>query len=448
MVTVIAADDEGEAVGRRGTEPAVVTGEPRMWHEGSLVGLLQAERVSWETLEERYGALLELVRVLLGVVPNCDRYLEIWPPAFRTYNVMVPNFLNLPAPIFGIGGAPGDVVGLGMYVTSRVAECPYCSAHSCSFAIRRGAAPEKVAQALMPDAESFSRGELATIAVARSLGRIPCELAPAERDELVSVFGHERSEWIVLAMVMMGFLNKFMNAIGVELEQPVAAEVATTLGPDWSPGSAGWALADPAARKPPPPADGLRTKLRVVPLMPTALRLDARWQQGIPKSWPAAGEFLRKQFGHDFPVLSRLHHGRAIRAITFMLRENLDASHTIIGLDAKVLAGIVYAGVVADPALAADVRALSDHGQVTSSQLDAAADYAKSGDDAALPAEERLRAALKLSRAASTSPAEVDARTIAECRDGRLSAAAIVELVCWLSVLQSLHRLSCFYVDR
>src|SRR5919107_5536601 len=84
----------------------------------TLASLLHDEAVSWDVLERRYGSLLELVRVLLGVVPNCDRYLEIWPPAFRSYNVMVPNFLNLPAPVFGVG-TPGGLIGLGMYVASR-----------------------------------------------------------------------------------------------------------------------------------------------------------------------------------------------------------------------------------------------------------------------------------------------------------------------------------------
>ena len=51
----------------------------------TLTPLLHADMVSWEALHERYRPLLELVRVMLGVVPNCDRYLEIWPPAFRTY---------------------------------------------------------------------------------------------------------------------------------------------------------------------------------------------------------------------------------------------------------------------------------------------------------------------------------------------------------------------------
>ena len=200
----------------------------------SLAPLLHESRVGWDVLEDRYGALLRLVDTLLGVVPNCDRYLEIWPPAFRTYNILVPNLLNLPVPCSAsVDRLPG-VVGLAMYVSSRIAGCPYCSAHSCSFAMRRGASPDKVAAALVPDRTSFTRGELAAIAVARSLARVPCELTAAERAELVDVYGERNAEWVVLGAVMMGFLNKFMDSIGVELEQSVVSEVSSTMGTDWS----------------------------------------------------------------------------------------------------------------------------------------------------------------------------------------------------------------------
>jgi len=151
-----------------------------------------------------------------------------------------------------MGGPPAGVVGLAMYVASRTAGCPYCSAHSCSFAIRRGAAPDKVAAALAPDRASFTRGELAAIAVARSLARIPCELTAGERAELVGVYGERNAEWIMLAAVMMGFLNKFMDAIGVELEPSVVSEVKSTMGPGWSAGKAGTML-DPAAPELPVP---------------------------------------------------------------------------------------------------------------------------------------------------------------------------------------------------
>src|SRR3954447_12307023 len=85
----------------------------------TLATLLRGARVDFDVLDDRYHGLLQLVDVLLGVVPNCDRYLEIWPPAFRTYNVMVPNLLNLPGPVFGLGGPPPAAIGLAVYAAPR-----------------------------------------------------------------------------------------------------------------------------------------------------------------------------------------------------------------------------------------------------------------------------------------------------------------------------------------
>ena len=110
--------------------------QPAVPAEDTLAALLQAEAVPMAVLHERYSSLLELVRRVIGVVPNCNPYLEVWPPAFRTYNVMVPNLLNLPFIVWGFG-APRSTLGLAMYVSSRAAGCMYCSAHSCTFALRR-----------------------------------------------------------------------------------------------------------------------------------------------------------------------------------------------------------------------------------------------------------------------------------------------------------------------
>lgn len=400
--------------------------------------------VGWDVLHDRYGPLLRLVETVLGVVPNCDRYLEIWPPAFRTYNILAPNLLNLPVPVLRLGGPPPEVVGLAMYVASRVAGCPYCSAHSCTFAMRRGAPSEKVAAALVPDRSSFSRGELATIAVARSLARIPCELTLAERTELVDVYGERHAEWIVLAVVMMGFLNKFMDAIGVELEQSVVSEVSSTMGPDWSPGKAGTLLDPTAPGQPVPAADGMRTRMRLLPLMPAAIRFDRRWQRDTPSGWPDVGAFLSEQTGHDFPVLERLHSARARRSIASMLRQNLDPTSSVVGVELKVLAGAIFAEIVADQPLAVGIGALAGHAGLDSSRVQDAIAYA-GGDDTASPAGSPTEsAALALARAASFSPARIDASTVEACREGGMSPAAVVEIITWLSVLQMLHRLTCY----
>lgn len=408
-----------------------------------LTPLLRDSMVSWETLHERYGPLLKVVDTVLGVVPNCDRYLEIWPPAFRTYNIMVPNFLNLPVPVFGVGGPPASVVGLAMYVASRTAECPYCSAHACSFALRRGAAPDKVAAALVPDGGTFSAGELAAIAVARSLARIPCELTASERAELIGAYGERHAEWIVLGAVMMGFLNKFMDAVGVELEQSVVAEISETIGTEWTPGKAG-ALLDPAApSRPAPPVDGLRTKLRLLPLLPAVIQADRKWQRGVPGRWPDAGAFLRERTGHDFPVLARLHSDRVRRSIASMLLTNLDPASSDVGIDTKVLAGAVFAEIVDDGHLAEDVGALARHAGIGADQLAQTTAFAR-GDDTAAPPDSPVGAALFLARAASYSPARIDGTTIAACSESGLPAAAIIEMISWLAVLQMLHRLSCY----
>lgn len=246
-------------------------------------------------------------------------------------------------------------------------------------------------------------------------------------------------------MVMMGFLNKFMNAIGVELEGAVADEVTTTIGPDWSPGKAGFDLDPSSTPKAPPVADGLRTKLRLVPMLPKALLLDKKWQKGVPTKWPVAGQFLRERTGHDFPILSRLRHARAVQSIMTMLRENLDPSTSQIGLRSKVLAGLIFAEVVEDPALALDIRALAERNGIIETEMEEAVRFAAaanspwSGDDAS------LGALMWLARAASNSPTQIDAEVVTMVREDGLCAAAVVELICWVSVLQMLHRLTCFY---
>ena len=410
----------------------------------SLTPLLRDAMVGWDVLHQRYHGLLRLVDTLIGVVPNCDRYLEIWAPAFRSYNIMVPNLLNLPVPVFGVGGPPAGAVGLAMYVSSRTAGCAYCSAHTCSFALRRGATPDKVAAALLPERGSFTKGELATVAVARSLAAIPCELTAAERGELVDAYGERHAEWIALGAVMMGFLNKFMDCVGVELEQSTVAEVVDTMGADWSPGKAGADLDPQAPRKAAPPADGLRTKLGVLPLLPAAIRFDRQAQRDTPKRWPAVGRYLAERTGHDFPVLEKLHSPRARRAVASMLRENLDPGSSVIGIELKVMAGVIFATIAGNEHLLDDVRALARRAGVDGTRLQAAAAFAREDETAAPADTASASATLLLARAASYSPARIDEPTVAACGEAGLTAPAIVELISWLSVLQMLHRLTSY----
>ena len=394
----------------------------------TVAHLLAEARPTWEVLQADYGPLLRLVDTILGVVPNCDRYLEIWPPAFRTYNVMVPNLLNLPVPILGLGGPPPHVIGLAMYVASRTAACPYCTAHSCSFAMRRGASAEQVAAAMLPHgADGLGRGELAAVSVARSLARVPAELTMEEREELIAVFGPAHAEWIVLAIAMMGFLNKFMDAVGVELEQAVVSEVGDALGEGWTAGRAGGELDPAAPTAPPPPIDRLRTRLRLLPLLPAAIRYDRRAQRGTPARSAAVASYLTSRVGHDFPALAPLRSSRARRAVATMLAENLDPRTTVVGLGTKASIALQYAEHTGNVHLVRDAEALAAHHDTRGAAGDAT-----------------TSSLLLLAEAATPSPANVDKAVLDTCIAAGVPADAYIEVITWLSVLQLLHRLSSF----
>src|SRR5882724_4434709 len=49
---------------------------------------LQPAAVEVSRLGEEYRPLLQLVRLVIGVVPNCDSLLAIWPTGFRSYNLL------------------------------------------------------------------------------------------------------------------------------------------------------------------------------------------------------------------------------------------------------------------------------------------------------------------------------------------------------------------------
>jgi hypothetical protein len=377
-----------------------------------LVGLLEQEAVPLKTLHIRYGSLLELVRKLLGVVPNCDPYLEIWPPAFRTYNVMVPNFLNLPFMVWGLG-APRSTLGLAMYVSSRAAGCMYCSAHSCTFALRRGATVDEVASAL-DEQQALPESDRAAVRVARALAVVPAVIDDEDRAELRRHFSETDAEWIVLSIAMMGWLNKTMDALGVPLEEDTVSEVASVIAPSgWTTGQHMKGAVQPVD---PPGADSLATRLGLIRYAPQAIKLDKAWTKGVPDRWPAVGEYLRQRTGHSFPVLSRLRNRRAIRAIATMIKDNL--SESVVGLDDKLGAGLIYADTVGNPSLARDLHVLGAR-ELSNSPTQT------------------------LVRAISPSPAAVDQSVLESSR--AIPPAGIVELVSFVSVLQMLHRLSSFY---
>src|SRR5277367_4515998 len=166
--------------------------------EKTLAETLKSSSVDWNTLHSNYNPLLNLVRELIGIVPNCDPILEIWQPGFRTYNLLVPNMFNLPNTLFGSKSFKASM-GLAMYASSK-ASCAYCTAHTCSFALRRGARPEAIAGLR-------TEKEQAIVTMAEKLAQIPSSLSATDVEALQQYFSSAETEWLVYAVSMMGFLT-------------------------------------------------------------------------------------------------------------------------------------------------------------------------------------------------------------------------------------------------
>ena len=413
---------------------------------------LQAASVDFATLHKQYHPVLAVVKEMIGVVPNCDPILEIWPPAFRSYNVLVPNLFNLPNVLFTSRSFKSSI-GLAMYSASRAAACAYCMSHTCSFALRRGVSADAITGKRTPK-------EQAVVDLATGLATIPASLNMEQVRMAGTFFTDTEVEWLALAASMMGFLNKFMNAMGIQLEQDAIDDTASVLSvTGWTPGQ--HAQGDYRITKTStPPQDNLFTYLRVVKQAPGAIALEKKWTRDVPYSYALVSDYLQNRVGYSFPILKPITQRRVVRAIATVIADNLNKELTVVGLKTKMLAGYIFSRIVANDALTNEMKNISyqlapDLATETYDRLDAIARWEIPQDSLSckeaiasvqiqLNVSEKEAVALMLALAASPSPALLS-ESVVETILSQMEPAAIVETVAWLSVLQLLHRLNSYY---
>ncbi|MEL6985615.1 MAG: hypothetical protein AAFO29_24500, partial [Actinomycetota bacterium] len=354
-----------------------------------------------------------------------------------------------------------------MYVASRAAECMYCSAHTCSFALRRGTTPE----ALVGD---YTPVEAAVARVAEGMSRVPADLKRSDIEDLRGFLSESDIEWVVLGAAVMGFLNKFMDTMGIELEQSAINDVSDLIGSTgWTTGKHNWSenfdddfgltegrplpsspetnghSEGPTGTYKDVPKDSIGTYLKVLKSTPAALRKDLKWSKGMSNRTGMSLLQLEDQVGHAYTTLASLNHSRAVRAIATVIRDNLNAETTALGLGSKCLIALVYARVVGNEVLTAEAVQMAErfapeigHRKLTAIGRFASADMTTATLPPGLSTVEA--ASVMLAKTASPSPSTVSGITIATVADS-LTPAQIVEAVVWISVQQLLHRLYVFY---
>lgn len=414
----------------------------------TLARALAHAEVDDAQLKKKFKPIAGMVEELLGLHPNADRTLAIWPPGLRTYQLLVPNLMNLPHALFK-GREWKCLMGLSMYYASKAADCRYCTAHTCTLVLRRGGSIDSLKGNLSPK-------EKAVADLAQGMATIPSSLTPEVVREAEKYFSKSKLEWLVYAAALMGFLNKVMETLGVELEKEAFWDVGRILSEmGWEAGIHTSEKAEIPDHQPKSTSDNWSTYVKIFRSGPGAIRLESQWTKGIPADTQKAKALLEQQTGYAFPFLDYIKPKRITKALTTVLRDHLDKKQSSLPLYLKYLSGIIYATVVQNNSLGRDCRELLRHS--SPSVDDQTIMELKEIAQHAIPVtEEEIRSALNqlakltegnekeaavllLAKASSNTPSNLSAEMI-RMATNYLSPAQIIEIVTWMGVLQFFQR--------
>jgi len=388
------------------------------------------------TTEGLPPAVVALVGLMLGTEPHSNRFLNIHPLAYQTEGLIVPNFLNIPGSLLGVGSSL-PLVGLAMFASSRAAACPYCTAHSAAFAMRRGLGKAD-AWAAVSDPERLSPLHRAVVRYAEGIGQVPARADHEAYRQIVHEVGSGKAEWIGLGAVMMGYLNGVMTSLGLPLEASILEDVGDALR------EGGWeegvhrAEAD-RGKALPLRADSWRSLLAFVPHLPGGLLYGLRATKGVPSKPELVAAYVRDTLGLDLPLVASIGPAGPRQAIAAVLRDQLHGA--ALDVDIKANVAMIYAmntgaGVCERLAVSMGCQRAILRARFGERWVDLD-DPRREADALDIPPGHA--AALLFAQGASESPARLPSAVVDFAAE-HVPAPALVDLVSWLGVLGLLRR--------
>ncbi len=187
------------------------------------------------TPDAELSALITLYEETLGFCPNSVLTMSHRPEIAKA-------FVALNKAVMDNHGRVTSVLKrLIGYISSHVAGCRYCQAHTIRAAERYGAEADQLANIWSFDTHpSFSAAERAALNFARAASLIPNAV-----DESISV--ELRAHWtegeiveIAGVVALFGYLNRWNDSMGTTLESPAAESGSKWLTSDgWTSGKHG-----------------------------------------------------------------------------------------------------------------------------------------------------------------------------------------------------------------
>lgn len=184
---------------------------------------------------EEFEPLFQQIEQRLGMLPNSTLTMGHRPDIMQAFN-------GLHNAVMGPGSVDYGLKRMVASVVSNSAVCRYCHAHTTQAAEEVAEVPAEKIAALFDFEESdlFDEPEKAALRVAHGAGRVPNEVTDEQMADLRRHFSVSECVEIVGVISLFGFLNRWNDTVGTELERSPLAYAKDRLSKHgWEPGQHG-----------------------------------------------------------------------------------------------------------------------------------------------------------------------------------------------------------------
>ena len=170
-----------------------------------------------------------MAEAFMGFLPNSSVSMAHWPELAQTFGPFAANIL-------AGGELSQSLKNMIAAVARSAAGCRYCMAHTTHQAERAGGDAEKIARVWeYQTCDLFTDAERAALDLALAGGQVPNAANEAHFDALKKHYSNKQIVEIVAVIALFGFLNRYNDTIGSELEEePLQFAQQTFASRDWS----------------------------------------------------------------------------------------------------------------------------------------------------------------------------------------------------------------------
>ncbi|MEE2784390.1 MAG: carboxymuconolactone decarboxylase family protein [Pseudomonadota bacterium] len=176
--------------------------------------------------------VLAAAQATMGFVPNSMLTMSHMPQLTVAFSMlastifgadlsatMAANYQRVPEDLRADETLPPDLIQLIAFTVSVSSGCRYCQAHTSHNAHRFGISEEKLNSVLRHEtSDLFTEAESAVVGLALAAGEVPNGSGPAHFAVLKAHYTERQITQIVGVISLFGFLNRWNDTMGTQLE--------------------------------------------------------------------------------------------------------------------------------------------------------------------------------------------------------------------------------------